>query len=333
MTVGEKIQQYRKQLKMSQDELGQRLLVSRQTVSLWEKDQTLPTIDNLIRLKEIFGVSVDNILGFENSEQTEEASPVEACKFSFSKEELKKIHRMQMKDLYKKLIIFITASIFLIIFAIGINTPDSIIYFIFGAALVSIVFQIKTILAHNSVLKKSAERVCRSTYEYKFFEDYLTVSIYRNGEKIREAKCCYTDIEKIQPLGSWLTVQFGGQLYIIKKDELKENSAFFSYMYSNPSVITKIPVNSKLKTASDLLFAGSLLSIFIALALISLTMNKNGPSLDDMWLFFLPTPLPIASVIFGFVMKKKGYKFQKNIIAGIIMTALLCIYGSFTFIF
>lgn len=90
MTVGEKIQQYRKQLKMSQDELGQRLLVSRQTVSLWEKDQTLPTIDNLIRLKEIFGVSVDNILGFENSEQTEEASPVEACKFSFSKEELKK---------------------------------------------------------------------------------------------------------------------------------------------------------------------------------------------------------------------------------------------------
>ena len=28
--------------------LGQKLLVSRQTISLWEKDQTVPTIDNLI---------------------------------------------------------------------------------------------------------------------------------------------------------------------------------------------------------------------------------------------------------------------------------------------
>ena len=48
MTVGEKIQAYRKRLGMSQEELGQKLLVSRQTISLWEKDQTVPTIDNLI---------------------------------------------------------------------------------------------------------------------------------------------------------------------------------------------------------------------------------------------------------------------------------------------
>ena len=47
---------------MSQDELGEKLLVSRQTISLWEKDQTVPTIENLMRLKEIFGISVDEIL-------------------------------------------------------------------------------------------------------------------------------------------------------------------------------------------------------------------------------------------------------------------------------
>ena len=51
MTVGERIQMYRKQLGFSQEELGQKLLVSRQTISLWEKNQTVPTIDNLIRLK------------------------------------------------------------------------------------------------------------------------------------------------------------------------------------------------------------------------------------------------------------------------------------------
>lgn len=41
------------------------MLVSRQTVSLWEKDQTVPTVDNLMRLREIFGVSVDELLDFK----------------------------------------------------------------------------------------------------------------------------------------------------------------------------------------------------------------------------------------------------------------------------
>lgn len=62
MTVGEKIQYYRKKCGFSQEDLGRQLLVSRQTISLWEMDKTLPTVDNLVRLKEIFGVSIDEML-------------------------------------------------------------------------------------------------------------------------------------------------------------------------------------------------------------------------------------------------------------------------------
>jgi transcriptional regulator with XRE-family HTH domain len=62
MTIGENIQNKRKELGLSQEELAEKLLVSRQTVSLWETDQTLPTIDNLMRLKDIFGVSIDSVL-------------------------------------------------------------------------------------------------------------------------------------------------------------------------------------------------------------------------------------------------------------------------------
>ena len=62
MTVGESILKHRKELGMSQEELGQKLLVSRQTISQWETDQTVPTIDNLMRLKDVFGISADEIL-------------------------------------------------------------------------------------------------------------------------------------------------------------------------------------------------------------------------------------------------------------------------------
>ena len=86
MTVGEKIQKYRKNLDLSQEELGQKLLVSRQTISLSEKDQTVPTIDNLMRLSEIFGISVDEILNSESKEQTAEIQPNESYRFAFSKQ-------------------------------------------------------------------------------------------------------------------------------------------------------------------------------------------------------------------------------------------------------
>ena len=62
MTLSEKIQHYRKSAGLSQEELAKSLLVSRQTISLWENGQTLPTIDNLIRLREIFGISLDEML-------------------------------------------------------------------------------------------------------------------------------------------------------------------------------------------------------------------------------------------------------------------------------
>ena len=48
---------------------------------------------------------------------------------------------------------------------------------------------------------------------------------------------------------------------------------------------------------------------------------------------FLFLPIPIASIVFGFYLKKKGYKYKKNVIVGVIMAVLLCIYGSFAFVF
>ena len=62
MTIGERIQYYRKKTGLSQEELGSKSFVSRQTVSLWKMDKTMPTIENLMLLKDLFKISVDDIL-------------------------------------------------------------------------------------------------------------------------------------------------------------------------------------------------------------------------------------------------------------------------------
>ncbi len=333
MTVGEKIQNCRKELGLSQEELGQKLLVSRQTISLWEKDQTLPTIDNLARLREILGVSVDEILGFENKEHNNAIKSTEDYRFNFTKEELNELHRLQCKSLYKRPILFTAIGIFLIIFFIRTSAPDLLIGLAFGMLFVGLVSRIKGINTYNKVWKNSFEQISKSTYEYKIYEDYIDVNIYRENVKIRESKCFFADIEQMQQFNKWLFLQFGGQTFIVRKSDLKENSAFYSYMYKNPSKTVDTPIPDKWRVISVLLFVTSLLSIFGALALVGAISNSNGLFVENMWVFFLFTPIPISSIVLGFVLKSKNYKYKKNIIVGIIMVALLCIYGSFSFIF
>lgn len=69
MTLGEKIQTLRKAKKLSQEELAEKLFVTKQTVSLWETDQTCPTIENLVLLKDVFDVSIDQMLSGEEAEK------------------------------------------------------------------------------------------------------------------------------------------------------------------------------------------------------------------------------------------------------------------------
>ena len=70
MTLGEKIQTLRKQSGMSQEELAAKITITRQAISRWEQNESIPDVDNLIQLSRIFGVSTDFLLkGTEFPEQ------------------------------------------------------------------------------------------------------------------------------------------------------------------------------------------------------------------------------------------------------------------------
>ena len=62
MPLSEKILHLRTQRGMSQEELAAALAVSRQSVSKWETGQSVPDLDKLIRLADLFGVTVDELV-------------------------------------------------------------------------------------------------------------------------------------------------------------------------------------------------------------------------------------------------------------------------------
>lgn len=62
MTIGEKIAHLRTSAGISQEKLGEKLGVSRQSVSKWEMDQVLPQLDKILQICDIFSISCDELL-------------------------------------------------------------------------------------------------------------------------------------------------------------------------------------------------------------------------------------------------------------------------------
>lgn len=60
--LSDNIRKYRKANQMSQDELAEKLEVTRQSISLWETGQTQPSLDNIVALAKLFDVSTDALL-------------------------------------------------------------------------------------------------------------------------------------------------------------------------------------------------------------------------------------------------------------------------------
>lgn len=87
MSIGTRIAEQRKQHNFSQEYVAEQLDVSRQAVSKWEKDLTKPDTGNLIRLAELFHVSVD-YLATGRTETTSSAEKPKKAQFRRKKKNL-----------------------------------------------------------------------------------------------------------------------------------------------------------------------------------------------------------------------------------------------------
>ena len=74
MTLGENIVRLRTQKNWSQGDLADALDISRQSVSKWETDASIPELDKLLKLSELFGVTLDELVRGEDAPKVETAA-------------------------------------------------------------------------------------------------------------------------------------------------------------------------------------------------------------------------------------------------------------------
>ncbi|MBQ8206290.1 MAG: helix-turn-helix transcriptional regulator [Bacilli bacterium] len=75
--IANRLLEYRKRSGLSQEELAEKLDISRQSVSKWERAEASPDTDNLIELAKIYGVTMDDLLNVDKPIKFKEEEPVE----------------------------------------------------------------------------------------------------------------------------------------------------------------------------------------------------------------------------------------------------------------
>ena len=112
MTLGERLLEYRTNIKMSQEKLAAEVGVSRQTISKWETNQSTPDFDKILPLCKALGITPEELITGE-IKQVEEAEEVKKLELEKTKEEIRKKQMEYSNKRNKKKAIVLSVSIFL----------------------------------------------------------------------------------------------------------------------------------------------------------------------------------------------------------------------------
>lgn len=115
MTLGERLLEYRTNLKMSQDALAEKLNVTRQTISKWETDQSTPEFNKILPLCELFGITTDELIKGEKVDAKDERQK--------SSEEEEKNNYIEKRNKQKAVVV----SVAVFLYIIGTFCPPFII--------------------------------------------------------------------------------------------------------------------------------------------------------------------------------------------------------------
>ena len=124
MILSEKISALRKQKGLSQDDLAIMMNITRQAVSRWEQGESIPDIDNLVRLSEIFDVTTDYLLK-NGASALQQSNAEKDVAIDFSNDRYEKSEQRELPWIYQKFF----ANHFIYIVVLGIYVA---IGFMFG---------------------------------------------------------------------------------------------------------------------------------------------------------------------------------------------------------
>ena len=351
MSIGDRISKVRKNKRFSQEYVAEKLGISRQSVSLWETNQTTPSMDNLLQLSKLFEIDLNDLVQ-DNGNTAENMKLVAESKFVYSESILNDTTNEMLKK--AKLFAIVSSIILLwatIVFIIdGIQQND---FFVIISIFLIILSVIRFQILKRKYVSSAQRRMKANPNEemvYLFFEDYISINI-RNENSRSDQKIKYKDLDQAIETGNNYFFIYSNTCHTVPKIYLNGDLVFLNELIASKTPKYVSPMKNienntsnksmayieRKKKISTLIFIINLFDLVIALLLFSLYQGVYPSIISfgfvlNTWIFYLVLPLPIFSIFYGLRIKGLGIKWKRNVVVGIIMSSLLVIYGSF-FIF
>ena len=201
MELNERLYELRKNNNWSQEELAEKLDVSRQTISKWESNKAIPELEKLIKLSEIYNITLDELVKGEVSENI------------LKEDSNKKFQKLKsfLKKYWKKILIIFSIIILisLILFFINISRRLSIIYDFskYYKERFQAIGETKSGTVTEHIIKRDLNNFTETYKKYMYYvskdgEKLVKISEFEDDLYNNIIKEIYVDLNKVNDDGS-----------------------------------------------------------------------------------------------------------------------------------
>lgn len=266
----------------------------------------------------------------------------EKVELTIAYEEYQKLRKTCSYQFWKT---FLIASLIIILFfSIALIPPDPlpieevVISDIFVIMVMFFLLKIRYVLFSKLDYKRFAKNKNQVEYKVYFYDKYIKLENEKMNLKIN-----YEEIKKIKITSTDIYIIVNTK-NIIPIPKHKINMNLIDYLYDRipkTKIKKKIAIEEqqenlekyeKVKIGLIVLFVLTIISIWASMFLILLTPQKENVPLPLTFNSYYLLPIPVLSIILGIIYRIKGLKCTKNIIAGIIVTGIILLEGSVSFL-
>lgn len=173
MTLGERLTELRKKMNLSQEEVADRLNVTRQTVSKWELDQSTPDFDKIVPICKLYNISSEELLTGRRADKNNDDQ-------NYNLMTDQEINKKTAKAICESVALFILSVVWIIIASSFESLKEEVMVSIFllicGAGVINLIYKLSALPDKKSRELKREKR--KRTHKYDDMIAILFTIIY-----------------------------------------------------------------------------------------------------------------------------------------------------------
>lgn len=195
-------------------------------IDLWESNKAVPTTDELIRIKEVFGISADEFIG-DGEYAVIPETPTESFSYSFTDDEAKKANDRFYRSYFSlPIVTLIVAAVGIIIGILYLKDTPVPAAFLIGLETSFALYSLTRFISLNKLKNFSRSNLTGTEYSFRVFHDRIEIMYVRADNVFNRCIIYQKNIKAVRDLGDFVAVTTKNTSFLIKKSALPSGSFF-----------------------------------------------------------------------------------------------------------